>query len=52
MSAMQLDFRHPQPTAVAGPSMEASDSQDVDMRDAGPSTAPLQGGNKTFFHDD
>ncbi|KAH6671556.1 dehydrogenase E1 component-domain-containing protein [Plectosphaerella plurivora] len=34
MSAMQLDFRHPQPTAVAGPSMEASDSQDVDMRDA------------------
>jgi F-box and WD-40 domain protein CDC4 len=51
MSAMQLDYRHPQP-AVAGPSMEASGSQDVDMRDAGPSTAPLQGGNKTFFHDD
>ncbi|KAH7349449.1 dehydrogenase E1 component-domain-containing protein [Plectosphaerella cucumerina] len=33
MSAMQLDYRHPQP-AVAGPSMEASGSQDVDMRDA------------------
>ncbi|PHH85468.1 hypothetical protein CDD83_374 [Cordyceps sp. RAO-2017] len=27
-------------------------TQDVDMQDAGPSTAPLQGGNKTFFHDD
>ncbi|PHH72239.1 hypothetical protein CDD80_4672 [Ophiocordyceps camponoti-rufipedis] len=26
--------------------------QDVDMQDAGPSTAPLPGGNKTFFHDD
>lgn len=50
MSAMQLDFR-PQPT-VAGPSHEATDGHDVDMRDAGPSTAPLQGGNKTFFHDD
>ncbi|TDZ23840.1 F-box/WD repeat-containing protein 7 [Colletotrichum orbiculare MAFF 240422] len=51
LSAMQLDFRTSQPT-VAGPSREASSSQDVDMRDAGPSTAPLQGGNKTFFHDD
>ncbi|KAF4816843.1 F-box/WD repeat-containing protein 7 [Colletotrichum siamense] len=51
MSAMQLDFRQQQPT-VAGPSREAAGSQDVDMRDAGPSTAPLQGGNKTFFHDD
>ncbi|CCF31992.1 F-box/WD repeat domain-containing protein, partial [Colletotrichum higginsianum] len=51
MSAMQLDYRQSQP-AVAGPSREAVGSQDVDMRDAGPSTAPLQGGNKTFFHDD
>lgn len=50
MSAMQLDFR-PQPT-IAGSSSDMSGSQDVDMSDAGPSTAPLQGGNKTFFHDD
>ncbi|KAK0381453.1 WD domain-containing protein [Colletotrichum limetticola] len=51
LSAMQLDYRQTQPT-VAGSSREAAGSQDVDMRDAGPSTAPLQGGNKTFFHDD
>lgn len=51
LSAMQLDFRASQPT-VAGPSSEPPESQDVDMSDAGPSTAPLQGGNKTFFHDD
>ncbi|CAJ2505981.1 Uu.00g001110.m01.CDS01 [Anthostomella pinea] len=30
---------------------EDSGSQDIDMRDAGPSTAPLAG-NTTFFHDD
>ncbi|KEY69414.1 hypothetical protein S7711_05728 [Stachybotrys chartarum IBT 7711] len=27
-------------------------SHDIDMQDAAPSTAPLQGGNQTFFHDD
>jgi F-box and WD-40 domain protein CDC4 len=50
LSAMALDFR-------AGSSSmmdygEDTASPDVDMQDAGPSTAPLQGGNKTFFHDD
>lgn len=49
---MALDYRAGEP-AAAGPSRE---NQDVDMQDAGPvggpSTAPLQGGNKTFFHDD
>lgn len=48
MSAMPFDFHRSQ-NAIAGPSRE---SQDVDMRDAGPSTAPLQGGNQTFFRDD
>jgi F-box and WD-40 domain protein CDC4 len=51
MSAM-FDYRKSQPLSMAGPSRDASTSQDVDMQDAGPSTAPLQGGNKTFFHDD
>ncbi|KAI0480120.1 WD40 repeat-like protein [Xylariaceae sp. FL0804] len=32
-------------------SADAPENQDVDMRDAGPSTAPLVG-NTTFFHDD
>lgn len=49
---MALDYKAGDPT-VAGPSRE---NQDVDMQDAGaaagPSTAPLQGRNKTFFHDD
>lgn len=52
MSAMALDFRSGA-SVMAGPSRH---TQDVDMQDAcsaaGPSTAPLQGGNKTFFHDD
>ncbi|KAF5138584.1 F-box/WD repeat-containing protein 7 [Metarhizium brunneum] len=52
LSAMALDYKAGDPT-VAGPSRE---NQDVDMQDAGaaagPSTAPLQGRNKTFFHDD
>ncbi|KAL2753650.1 hypothetical protein ACRALDRAFT_1082846 [Sodiomyces alcalophilus JCM 7366] len=51
MSAVQLDFRSAQ-QAVAGSSRGSSSTQDVDMRDAGPSTAPLQGGSQTFFHDD
>jgi F-box and WD-40 domain protein CDC4 len=48
LSAMAIDYRSAQPT-LAGPSRDAS-AQDVDMHDAGPSTAPLQG--VTFFHDD
>ena len=48
MSAMPFDFSRSQ-DGLAGSSREI---QDVDMRDAGPSTAPLQGGNQTFFHDD
>ncbi|OAQ95076.1 F-box and WD repeat-containing protein [Purpureocillium lilacinum] len=50
LSAMALDYRAGEP-AIAE-SSRASSAQDVDMQDAGPSTAPLQGGNKTFFHDD
>jgi F-box and WD-40 domain protein CDC4 len=51
MSAMQFDFRRSQPV-IASSSQDSSGCQDVDMRDAGPSTAPLQGGNMTFFNDD
>ena len=47
MSAMPFDFRSQD--GVSGSTREV---QDVDMRDAGPSTAPLQGGSQTFFHDD
>lgn len=51
---MALDYRASD-AAIAGPSREL---WDVDMQDAGasaaagPSTAPLQGGNKTFFHEE
>ncbi|KAK7414398.1 hypothetical protein QQX98_006763 [Neonectria punicea] len=48
LSAMAIDYRSSQPT-IASSSRDQS-NQDVDMQDAGPSTAPLQGG--TFFHDD
>ncbi|KAF4442796.1 F-box and WD-40 domain-containing CDC4 [Fusarium acutatum] len=48
LSAMAIDYRTSQQT-LASPSRDAS-TQDVEMNDAGPSTAPLQGG--TFFHDD
>ncbi|OAA65736.1 f-box and wd domain containing protein [Niveomyces insectorum RCEF 264] len=50
MSAMALDFRRSQ-TLIPGLPRRDSISQDVDMRDAGPATAPLQQGNSTFFHD-
>ncbi|KAH6890388.1 WD40-repeat-containing domain protein [Thelonectria olida] len=43
-SAMAIDYRGSHPTT------RDHSSQDVDMQDAGPSTAPLQG--VTFFHDD
>ncbi len=42
LSAFSLDFRG---------SSSAGDMQDVDMPDAGPSTAPLQS-CATFFHDE
>lgn len=48
LSAMAIDYRTSQQTLVSS-SRDAS-TQDVEMNDAGPSTAPLQGG--TFFHDD
>lgn len=48
MSAMALDSRVPDPIV----SSQDRVSQDVSMPDAGPSTAPLDGGNTTFFHDD
>jgi F-box and WD-40 domain protein CDC4 len=49
LSAMALDYRDREDSmsgSITGP------AEDVDMQDAGPSTAPLQGGNTTFFHDD
>lgn len=49
LSAMALDYRDSEQMISEGSSQEAS--QDVNMVDAGPSTAPL-GGNVTFFHDD
>ncbi|GAB0133725.1 hypothetical protein EsDP_00002122 [Epichloe bromicola] len=54
LSAMALDYRASD-SAIAGPSREL---WDVEMQDAGasaaagPSTAPLQGENKTFFHEE
>ncbi|KAL2680814.1 hypothetical protein Neosp_008417 [[Neocosmospora] mangrovei] len=48
LSAMAIDYRTSQPTMAS--SSRDPQAQDVDMQDAGPSTAPLQGG--TFFHDD
>jgi len=50
MSALPLDYRRT--SAIPGLLRRDSLSQDVDMPDAGPSTAPLQQGNTTFFHDD
>lgn len=50
LSAMAIDYRG-SGSAIASSSRDAT-TQDVDMQDAGPSTAPLQGGNTTFFHDD
>jgi F-box and WD-40 domain protein CDC4 len=47
MSAILPEFRTV-PTPLSGLSRR-DDSDDVDMVDAGPSTAPV---NKTFFHDD
>lgn len=49
LSALALDYRS---SEAEMSSSSQDDSQDVDMQDAGPSTAPLQGGNATFFHDD
>ncbi|KAM0334134.1 hypothetical protein ACHAQA_001154 [Verticillium albo-atrum] len=55
-SGLQLDFRSmvSQRAVVGsvGSSREASVGSDIDMGDAGPSTAPAQSGNITFFHDD
>ncbi|KAL7900892.1 WD40 repeat-like protein [Trichoderma sp. SZMC 28014] len=48
MSAMAFDYRGSD-VSMAGLGREAS--QDLSMVDAGPSTAPLQGGNMTFFHE-
>jgi F-box and WD-40 domain protein CDC4 len=50
LSAMALDYRGGSSSMLDYG--EDTSGQDVDMQDAGPSTAPLQGGNKTFFHDD
>jgi F-box and WD-40 domain protein CDC4 len=48
-SAMELEYRGNQ---TNGPSDIADAPMgDVDMQDAGPSTAPLQGGDQAFFRD-
>lgn len=49
-SALAIDFRQSQATILPG-SAPRDNEEDVDMQDAGPSTAPLQGGGSTFFHD-
>lgn len=49
-SAMGLEFRSSEPS-IATSTQDVS-TQDVDMQDAGPSTAPLHGGNRTFFDTD
>ncbi|ERS96383.1 hypothetical protein HMPREF1624_07293 [Sporothrix schenckii ATCC 58251] len=49
MSALAIDFRRPQ--ALSGLPRRDPAGDDIDMRDAGPATAPLQQGNSTFFHD-
>jgi len=51
MSALALEYRRTS-GLIPGMLRRDSSSQDVDMPDAGPSTAPLQQGNTTFFHDD
>lgn len=51
LSAMALDYRAGDP-AIAGPSRDIRELQDVDMEDAGPSSAAAQGENKTFFNED
>lgn len=47
-SALAIDYRQSQPAIFSGMAHDAE--EDIDMRDAGPSTAPLQAGS-TFFHD-
>lgn len=48
-SAMAIDYRDSEPMSAS--SSQESATQDVGMEDAGPSTAPLQGGSATFFQD-
>lgn len=52
LSAISLDYRTA-PNSMA-PSMRHAESsnKDVEMSDAGPSTAPLQQARETFFSDD
>lgn len=49
-SALPLDYRPPQSALLHSLAPRDSGIEDVDMRDAGPSTAPLRQGG-TFFHD-
>ncbi|KAI6359324.1 hypothetical protein MCOR25_007085 [Pyricularia grisea] len=49
MSALPLDYSK---TNTLIPGLPRRDCPDVDMRDAGPSTAPLQQCNSTFFHEE
>jgi F-box and WD-40 domain protein CDC4 len=49
MSAMAAEYRGAPASML---SYDGTAEQDIDMQDAGPSTAPLQGGSQTFFRDD
>lgn len=49
-SALPLDYRPPQPALLHSLGPREGGIEDVDMRDAGPSTAPLRQGT-TFFND-
>lgn len=49
-SALALDFAAAKHVTLPG-GIPHPDVEDVTMTDAGPSTAPLQGGNSTFFQD-
>lgn len=49
-SALAIDFAAAKAATLPG-AIPLHDVEDVTMTDAGPSTAPLQGGNSTFFQD-
>lgn len=50
MSALPMDYAESEAARILGGLRSDSSSQDVDMADAGPATAPLQQ-SSTFFHD-
>lgn len=49
-SALPFGSIVPQPTTLPGLAPPNGEAEDIDMREAGPTTAPLQQGS-TFLHD-